>query len=217
MVWAETAFTGGSGLLDAGAGNDTLVLDFGHVTALGYAAVSSMGTGVGGNFGVTLSGTNGGFSDSLSFVGFEHITLLGSAGNDSLEGVDLAETLRGRDGDDWITGGRLGDLLDGGAGNDSLRGGDDDDILSGGAGVDRFIFEPNYGFLFSVSANHDTITDYTAGEVISFANFVTTDLSDLTITQSGANKLISWSDGSVTLLNYSGLVTFEFGVDPPYL
>ncbi|MFC3181282.1 calcium-binding protein [Cypionkella sinensis] len=409
LVWAATAFTGSSGLLDAGAGTDTLVLDFGHITSLGYAGVSSSGTGGGGNFDVTLFGSNGGLSDSLNFVGFEHISLLGSGGNDSLHGVDLAETLRGRDGDDWITGGRFGDLLDGGAGNDTLqgdssgspgagdtlyggsgdgqldgeagndllfggdgndglfggsgdvrayggsgddtlagwdgndllsggsgndsidadvgrdtllgglgddwlgggfgsdwlagvegndslygdtgfdegggadslyggygddllsgdggsdllyggygndvliggsefaisidddslfggsgddklfgfdgkdslsggsgndilRGGNGDDVMTGGTGVDRFVFDfDNYS-----SEDHDTITDYTAQDVISFANHVTLNVDDLTITQDGADKLISWSNGSLTLLNYSGAVTFAFSVDQPF-
>lgn len=407
LAWAATAFTGSSGLLNAGAGTDSIVLDFAHITALGYGAMSSSGTG--SNFSVSLFGADGSSSDNLDFVGFEHVTLLGSGENDSLHGVDLAETLRGRDGDDWLTGGRFGDLLDGGAGNDTLqgdssgspgagdtlyggsgddqldgeagndllfggdgndglfggsgdvrayggsgddtlagwdgnnllsggsgndsidadvgrdtllggqgddwlgggfgadwlagvegndslygdtgfdegggadslyggygddllsgdggsdllyggygndvliggsefaisidddslfggsgddklfgfdgndslssgsgndilRGGNGDDVMTGGTGVDRFIFDfDNYS-----SEDHDTITDYTAQDVISFANHVTLNVDDLTISQDGADKLISWSNGSLTLLNYSGAVTFAFSVDQPF-
>ena len=71
--------------------------------------------------------------------------IIGTIGNDSIDGGDNDDNIYGLEGDDTLNGnlghdslqGFLGiDVLNGGAGNDSFRGGKDDDILTGGEGAD---------------------------------------------------------------------------------
>ncbi len=71
--------------------------------------------------------------------------VIGTTGNDSIDGGDNNDNIYGLEGDDILNGNLGDDLLDGfrgidslngGAGNDSFRGGKDDDILIGGEGAD---------------------------------------------------------------------------------
>ncbi|MFC7497697.1 Ig-like domain-containing protein [Enterovirga sp. GCM10030262] len=66
-------------------------------------------------------------------------TLEGGADDDRLLGEIGTDTLRGGDGNDWLTGGRGADTLEGGIGADLLFGGDAADILLGGDGDDRLV------------------------------------------------------------------------------
>jgi Ca2+-binding RTX toxin-like protein len=71
--------------------------------------------------------------------------LIGTAGNDNLQGYATDDTLQGNAGADYLYGRNGNDVLDGGsgsdylygeAGNDTLLGGADGDVLQGGAGND---------------------------------------------------------------------------------
>ncbi|WP_371157125.1 nidogen-like domain-containing protein [Jannaschia sp. 2305UL9-9] len=62
--------------------------------------------------------------------------LVGTDGNDTLDGWLRADVLQGLDGDDWLDGDSGADTLIGGAGDDTLLGRDDDDQLIGGTGHD---------------------------------------------------------------------------------
>ena len=63
--------------------------------------------------------------------------VIGTEGDDALEGGPHAETLSGGGGDDVLNGNGGRDLLDGGTGNDILNGGKGNDVLKGGAGADQ--------------------------------------------------------------------------------
>jgi Ca2+-binding RTX toxin-like protein len=63
---------------------------------------------------------------------------IGGAGNDNIEGNDLANVLTGNGGDDFLEGTEGRDTLDGGAGNDFLEGDESNDLLNGGPGDDTF-------------------------------------------------------------------------------
>jgi serralysin len=67
-------------------------------------------------------------------------TLNGGAGNDTLDGGNGEDTLSGGAGDDILIGGAGNDTLNGGAGDDVLTGGLGQDNMFGGAGSDTFIF-----------------------------------------------------------------------------
>ena len=76
--------------------------------------------------------------------------VIGTDGNDTIEGANSADIIYGMDGDDLLNGsggddflhGGLGnDLLIGGEGNDTLVGGEGDDTLEGGGGDDTYIYE----------------------------------------------------------------------------
>ncbi|TAD91388.1 MAG: DUF4347 domain-containing protein [Alphaproteobacteria bacterium] len=78
-------------------------------------------------------------------------TLVGSTGTETLTGGDGADSLVGANGLD---------VLSGGAGADTLNGGGNPDTMTGGAGADVFVG--------SLELDGDVITDFSAGDVISF-------------------------------------------------
>jgi Ca2+-binding RTX toxin-like protein len=62
--------------------------------------------------------------------------LVGTSGDDILNGTDLNSTIIGLEGNDILNGAGGHDSLDGGGGDDVLNGNDGEDILKGGAGSD---------------------------------------------------------------------------------
>ncbi len=79
---------------------------------------------------------NGQADDELINGGLGNDILRGRAGNDTLEGERGNDRLYGGVGDDFLKGGIGRDKLYGGAGNDALNGGRGKDILKGGGGND---------------------------------------------------------------------------------
>lgn len=67
------------------------------------------------------------------------VTLVGTSGNDSLEGSNDADDLRGANGNDRIRARGDDDILRGNSGADTLFAGNDDDKAWGGLGSDRLI------------------------------------------------------------------------------
>ena len=120
----------------------------------------------------------------------------GSSGNDWVAGYKGADTLNGLDGNDTLNGGAHNDVLNGGNGADKLIAGTGNDSLTGGTGADQFWFDVG---LFGA----DTITDYEDGvDKIRITGQPGIDnISDLTITQQGANVLITLPDGSTITVN----------------
>jgi len=93
---------------------------------------------------VTLEGVQPGQLTAANFRGgidprggTKGLTLTGTNGNDSLQGMLLDDTLFGLDGNDSLVGGGGNDTLEGGAGNDTLDGGAGSNILRGGEGDDN--------------------------------------------------------------------------------
>ncbi len=94
-------------------------------------------------------------------------TILGGAGNDTMNGSESAELIDGGEGDDRLFDGGGRDTVLGGAGNDTisvgttfLRGDDDGDLFDGGDGRDVISYE-NRGFLrgVTVTLNDDLAND----------------------------------------------------------
>lgn len=152
----STVFTGGAGddnitwllkaqpvtadagyvVLSGGAGEDTLNLNF----AAGKNSIimdTEHAQGLWWQYGP-------GFIDDnlidITFTGFEHINVVGSADADILVGGAGSDRLSGKNGDD---------VLIGGAGRD---------VLTGGSGRDLFVFEA--GDSGVGSANRDVIMDF---------------------------------------------------------
>ena len=76
--------------------------------------------------------------------------VIGSDGNDTIQGTNSADIIYGMDandlisggaGDDFLYGGLGNDTLIGAEGNDTLVGGEGDDTLEGGGGDDTYIYE----------------------------------------------------------------------------
>ncbi|QSJ14991.1 FG-GAP repeat protein [Nostoc sp. UHCC 0702] len=126
--------------------------------------------------GLINNGTN--FADNL----------VGTIGNDIINGGNGNDTIKGGAGNDSLFGGNGNDvlygdgLMDGGAGNDTLNGGNGDDTLYGGGGTDYLtggngndllyggigsdILTGNNGndiFAFAAGSGTDTITDFSKG------------------------------------------------------
>ena len=109
------------------------------------------------NKGANVNLAPGSFSDAAwmtSNIAIAYGTWIenavGSRGNDTLTGNELANTLIGNGGDDILEGLAGDDYLDGGAGNDVMRGGAGNDILvydaeddvagiDGGSGIDTLV------------------------------------------------------------------------------
>ncbi|MEQ1489400.1 MAG: FG-GAP-like repeat-containing protein [Terricaulis sp.] len=111
--------------IDAGAGNDRLVVDF---SALNNAMVFS-------DNGLSMLSTNG----SVVFSGFEQLTASGGSGNDTIRGFSGDDTINGGAGSDTLNGLGGVDTINGGEGADFIDGGQGSDIINGGGG-DDFIF-----------------------------------------------------------------------------
>ena len=184
----------GDDLLNGGLGADAMNGGNGTDTAVYLLATA----------GVTInltSGTHGGEAAGDTFVSIERYQLsngftladsfTGSAGNDWVAGYKGVDTLNGMDGDDTLNGGEHNDVLNGGNGLDKLIAGIGNDTLTGGANADQFYF--NVG-----AFGTDTVTDFENGvDVFRITNQPGIDnISDLTITQNGADVWITLPDGS---------------------
>jgi Ca2+-binding RTX toxin-like protein len=205
---------------DGGTGDDTFSL-WGNGAAIAGVNVSlllqggAQATGIGSDLLTgfeNLSGSNG--NDTLTGDGAANIlagdqgadTLNGGAGDDILygDGRIIADTHGvGTSGPITIFGdvdaaglsdpapGDGNDVLSGGKGNDILVGGGGDDVLTGDQGNDRFVFGPHSG--------HDRITDFGHQDVIAFTDGPHS-FSELILTASGKDTLISWGTGDSILV-----------------
>ncbi|MDZ8227126.1 calcium-binding protein, partial [Nostoc sp. ChiVER01] len=117
------------GIVDGGAGTDTLVADY-----------SQLNNGAGVDVG--FNGQNAIFSrvntaTLLSYSNIERFELTGSQYADVLRGGAGNDILNGGAGDDLLFGGVGYDTLNGGDGNDRIA--DTDGIVDGGAGTDTLV------------------------------------------------------------------------------
>ncbi|MBU4163287.1 MAG: M10 family metallopeptidase C-terminal domain-containing protein [Alphaproteobacteria bacterium] len=114
---------------------------------------------------------------------------IGRGGNDRFDasGVATFATLYGYGGDDTLIGGASNDVIYGGTGNDTII---------GNAGNDSFVQETGWGA--------DTITDFGNGaDRILFRAAGLTQFSQLTVTQSGADTLVTFGAQTVRLTNFT--------------
>lgn len=183
-------------------GNDRLKGNGGHDNMDGGRGKDKLFGGAGDD---TISGGDG--RDMIK-GGAGDDSLSGGAGNDRLFGNGGNDTLEGGAGKDKLKGGAGNDVLDGGIGNDRLWGDAGDDTLTGGAGEDRFIFKSGAGA--------DTITDFEIGvDLLVIDTDIEAAFADLTVTDSGADAVVSYSGGTITLTDVdAALLTadnFVFG------
>lgn len=127
-------------------------------------------------------------------------TLIGTAGDDLILGAPSGQVSYGQDqlfgggGNDVLTSGYGADLLYGGDGNDTLYGGGiytGHDTLTGGAGADTFVVS---------NQTQTTITDFIPG--VDKLDLGGADAAAIqpTVTQSGADTLVTWSTYQYLLL-----------------
>ncbi|MBL8225186.1 MAG: hypothetical protein JNM50_07650 [Chromatiales bacterium] len=89
----------------------------------------------------TIVGTPG---DDVINGGNGRNVIHGLGGNDTIDGGNGDDVICGGDGNDTLTGGNGIDRLDGGSGDDSLTGGNGDDQLLGGLGTDVLAGDRGY-------------------------------------------------------------------------
>jgi len=165
---------GGNDSLDGGAGVDRL--DGGD--GLDTAEYQTASAGV----SASLTAGKGQSGDALNdlFVSIENLT--GSSYADTLIGDTGANVLSGSYGNDSLNGSQGDDMLIGGAGNDTLVGGSGADVF----GFADPVMETAGGF------GSDVITLFTNGQdKMSFVGTSVHSLADLTVTQSGADTIIT--------------------------
>jgi Ca2+-binding RTX toxin-like protein len=159
--------------IDGGAGKDTLAITTAY-TSVGdsdenLSAVETVRATAttASTLSVDLSAQTEGFVINTVYAsGTGLVSIIGSAGADSITGLVVADTLRGSDGNDTISGGTSGA-----------------DVLTGGEGDDTFSFT-----LGANSTNIVTITDFGLG-VDKFAGTLTST-GQLTVTISDSSSTI---------------------------
>ncbi|KMW59840.1 Alkaline phosphatase [Candidatus Rhodobacter oscarellae] len=156
---------------------------------------------IGGNFNDTLVGSagdnmlDGWDGDDQVFAGNGHDLVLGGGGNDFLNGDNENDTVIGGDGNDTLTGGR---------GDDVLEGQNGDDILWGWLGLDTMIGGPGNDMLFG-----EEDSDYIDGWSDDDSIFGGSGWD--TLIGGGGNDLINGDDQDDTLLGGDGFDTLAGG------
>lgn len=128
--------------------------------------------------------------------------IIGTAGNERLDGNAGVNILSGMNGNDQLNGLAGDDFLYGGAGNDTLNGGLGADLMDGGAGNDSYVVD-NVGDIVIEGVNGGTDTVST-----SLNNYVlTANVENLTFTGNGANTGVG-NDLANTITDGAGNGTF---------
>jgi Ca2+-binding RTX toxin-like protein len=126
----------------------------------------------------SLSGSQFSFDDGSVFQQGTAVDNTTTGSDTVVEGGDANDVLTGGAGNDSLIGGGGADVLSGGAGDDIINGGQDADTLTGGAGNDRFVFSLFNPFTGAPPTDSspttiDTITDFTAGDLIDLPDIST--------------------------------------------
>jgi Ca2+-binding RTX toxin-like protein len=128
------------------------------------------------------------------------------AGNDTLVGTAVAETLSGGGGNDQLSGLAGNDTLTGGDGNDTLDGGTGTDNLSGGLGDDSYVIDTASDTITeAVGAGTDTVQSslaYVLGS--NLENLVLSGSANISGTGSAANNSLTGNSGDNTLDGKAG-------------
>jgi Ca2+-binding RTX toxin-like protein len=98
------------------------------------AAIALLACAVGALLAVAASGAETG---AAPMCGGKRATIVGSDGDDVIQGTEKADVIWAGPGDDTVYGGLGNDVVCGGAGDDLIHGGRGNDWLDGDAGTDR--------------------------------------------------------------------------------
>jgi Ca2+-binding RTX toxin-like protein len=136
--------------------------------------------------------------------------ILGTKGNDTLNGSGVKDIIYGQEGDDILYGNGGDDTLIGGTGNDKLYGGDGNDVLIGGPGNDYLEGgRGNDTYIFNKGDGQDTIVNdkYWDGYwnglgTLKFGGGITKD--DVEFTKDGDDLvvIIKGTDDSIRVKNW---------------
>ncbi|SDQ13635.1 M10 family metallopeptidase C-terminal domain-containing protein [Pseudovibrio sp. Tun.PSC04-5.I4] len=143
----------------------------------------------GGNDSINYSSVNA--DQKISLIEETYSDVDGLVGNMAIMRGTVIENAYSGSGNDQLIGNDADNGLYANAGNDVLEGGLGDDTLSGGSGSDIFVFNINCGA--------DEVIDFSNG--LDFMKFESgaDSFSDLTIVDQGADTVISYDGGVITL------------------
>lgn len=161
---ASPAFGDGFTTIDAGAGDDSIMVYRPEGSVDGGTGTDTLNlSGYAAPDALDFDATAGTWGTSFTFSNVENFRVLGSYVDDALRGGDGTDFLEGIDGDD---------VLDGRGGNDELYGGSGADVLTGGAGADTF----RYWSDTYTGSGIDEITDFdpAGGDVLRIIGPATT-------------------------------------------
>ncbi|WP_425335043.1 calcium-binding protein [Nostoc punctiforme] len=153
------------GIVDGGAGTDTLVADYsqlnnGTPVDVGYQSQNAIFSRISGN-------------PVLNYSNIERFEITGSQYADVLRGAAGNDILNGGAGDDALIGGAGYDTLNGGDGNDRIT--DTDGIVDGGAGTDTLVadysqFSNGAGVDVAYQGQNAIFSRFTGNPVLSYSN-----------------------------------------------
>lgn len=113
------------------------------------------------------------------------------------------ESVVGTEYADYLFGGATAETLNGAGGADHIEGGAGNDTLIGGAGGDYFEFTNSSG-------GTDKVNDFVVGEDhLFFYGVAQPSLS--TVSPNGNDLVVSWANGTVTLVGLGGLSSSQYG------
>jgi VCBS repeat-containing protein len=166
----SVAISGGSDLVyTVGSGFQSLLTGQTGIDSFSYTIVDSAGARSTASVSITVVGAN----EPVIVVNPPPPpagAILGTVGDNILNGTATANVMYGLDGDDELFGNAGADTLFGGNGDDNLEGGDGNDILSGGAGRDDLTGDAGadifryYLTADSILSGFDRIRDFSAAE-----------------------------------------------------
>lgn len=145
---------------NGGRGNDTI--NYGNIDddlSINLSKSSATGASIGKDKLKSIEHLIAGAGDDSINGSKVGNTIYGGEGDDTINGQDGNDTLFGDLGSDSINGGKGNDVIDGGDGDDTLIGGAGSDTLTGGSGSDLFVFNSKPS-----KKVQDTITDFEHGE-----------------------------------------------------
>ena len=172
----------------------------------------------------TLTGVNASSLSSANVItttqgGLSNV-IVGTPGNDLLNGDDSDNVIDGGAGNDRIYGHGGHDWLIGGDGDDSLYGGDGDDILDGGAGADVLSGSSGYDTVIYTNATEGVIADLTdhnnnaggaAGDRFSSIENLTGSAFDDVLRGSSFRNVLEGGAGNDQLFGMAGNDTIRGG------
>ncbi len=213
-----------------GGGNDNLVIQFNgqQVTVNDHFDTAGEAVEFVNFNGATFNGylLDGDYALSTDDTGTRDATaplvntiLVGTTGEDTLNGNTGNDLLFGHDDDDTLNGGDGDDLLVGGAGNDTLDGGADLDTMVGGTGNDDYIVDDAADVVVE-AAGAGTGTDevltelaaYTLGANVENLTYTGIDASAFAGTGNTLANVITGGDLNDTLVGLAGNDTLDGGL-----
>ena len=184
--------------IDAGAGNDTLVLSGvvpgNHVVRVNLASTTDQVVSIGGVADALVQ-------HGLTQTGFENLDASGIGSAVNVTGSAGNNIIKGSNGDDWMTGG---------AGDDTLIGGLGCDTMIGGVGNDTYVIDDLHDSITELpGAGNDTVNinrsvDLNDVFFTEIENVLLTGTAAINATGDGGDNLLTGNSGNNILSGLAG-------------